>query len=100
MKEIKQSTTFIKWFRKLKDRKARAAILVRVDRLAEGHLGDVKPVKGAVGIQELRVHLGPGYRVYFREQDGQIIILLCGGDKSSQIKDIKKAIQIDRELSE
>ncbi|GGX59825.1 hypothetical protein GCM10007392_29770 [Saccharospirillum salsuginis] len=60
----------------------------------------MKQVKGAFGIQELRVHLGPGYRVYFREHDGQIIILLCGGDKSSQRHDIKKAIQIDKELSE
>ncbi|MGF1602993.1 MAG: type II toxin-antitoxin system RelE/ParE family toxin [Thermosynechococcaceae cyanobacterium] len=80
---------FSEWLAKLQDRKARAIIRTRLDRVALGLLGDYKSVGG--GIQELRISYGPGYRVYFA-QDGQtLIILLCGGDKSSQRRDIEQA---------
>lgn len=68
---------------------ARAVIASRLDRLAQGHTGDVAPV--GEGISELRIHYGPGYRVYFQKRGSAIIVLLCGGDKSSQAKDIKMA---------
>jgi putative addiction module killer protein len=90
----KETETFRKWERKLKDQKARAAIAARVFRLAHGLPGDVAPVGGR--ISELRVHHGPGYRVYFR-QHGRTIILLCGGDKSTQDRDVKTARRLAAE---
>ena len=87
--EIQRTEIFDKWFRKLKDRRAVLAIANRIDRAALGNLGDVEPVGG--GISEMRIFVGKGYRIYFVIQDGSLIILLCGGDKSSQQRDIKKA---------
>jgi len=87
--ELRQTETFRKWRTQLRDERARAAIASRLDRLAFGHAGDAAPVGD--GISELRIHYGPGYRVYFRKQGKTIIVLLCGGDKSSQAKDIKLA---------
>ena len=87
--EIRQSEAFRKWRSRLKDQRVRAIIASRIDRLAFGHAGDVEPV--GHGISELRIHYGPGYRVYFQKRGDIVIVLLCGGDKSTQDKDIKTA---------
>ena len=89
MIEIRQTAVFVKWIGGLADRRARLAIAKRIDRLAFGHAGDAKPVGN--GISELRVHSGPGYRVYFTRRGDTIIVLLCGGDKGSQARDIVRA---------
>ena len=89
MIEFKQTETFRKWRSRLKDERARAMVASRLDRLAFGNPGDVKPV--GQGISELRIVYGPGYRIYFRRRGNEIIILLCGGDKSTQAADIKTA---------
>lgn len=96
--ELKQTDAFRTWRTKLKDEKARALIALRLDRLTYGHAGDVKPV--AQGINELRIHYGPGYRIYFYRRGNTIIVLLCGGDKSTQDKDIKAAKRMLKEWSE
>jgi putative addiction module killer protein len=80
---------FTDWLNKLRDAKGRRAVLQRVGRLEYGLYGDCQPV--GEGVSELRIFVGPGYRVYFGEDDGHIIVLLCGGDKSTQSKDIKTA---------
>jgi len=98
MVELKQTDTFRKWRVKLKDRLARSAIASRLDRLVFGHVGDVKSIGN--GVSELRIHHGPGYRVYFQRRGDTIIILLCGGDKSSQERDIKTALRLATEWSE
>ena len=89
MLDIKQTATFRKWERKLRDQRAKALIAARIFRLANGLPGDVRPV--GKGVSELRIHHGPGYRVYFKEVDMEIVILLCGGDKSTQQRDIETA---------
>jgi putative addiction module killer protein len=98
MLELKQTETFRKSRMKLKDERARALIASRLDRLAYGHAGDAAPV--GEGISELRIHYGPGYRIYFQRRGGMVIILLCGGDKGSQAKDIKAAKRLVDEWSE
>ncbi len=98
MYELKQTETFRKWRTKLKDERARALIASRLDRLAYGHAGDVEPVGD--GISELRIHYGPGYRVYFQKRGTTLIVLLCGGDKNTQAKDIKTAKRLADEWSE
>lgn len=98
MFELKQTETFRKWRLKLKDSQARILIASRLDRLAYGHMGDVKSI--GHGISELRIHYGPGYRIYFRKQKNMIVILLCGGDKGTQEKDIKVAKRLVDEWSE
>ena len=95
---LKQTETFRKWRTQLKDMRVRALIAARLDRLAFGHAGDVQPVGD--GISELRIHHGPGYRIYLQNRGGVIIILLCGGDKGSQAKDIKTAKRLAKEWSE
>jgi putative addiction module killer protein len=80
---------FTEWLYGLRDVMGRKRILARVSRLQQGHYGDCEPV--GEGVNELRLFFGPGYRVYFGEQDGKIIVLLCGGDKDSQSKDIEQA---------
>ena len=92
MKEIRRSNVFIKWLKKLRDDRAVAKILERVNRLAEGNPGDVKPA--GEGISEMRIDYGPGYRVYFKDTGREIIILLCGGDKHTQQSDINEAKKI------
>ena len=92
MVEVVKSAAFDRWVRKLKDRRAAARVLVRIDRLAAGNSGDVKPVGG--GISELRIDHGPGYRVYYLQDGPRLILLLCGGDKSSQGRDIERAHRI------
>ena len=96
MIEVRQTAAFTKWIKGLADRRARLAIAKRIDRLAYGHLGDAKPV--GEGITELRVHMGPGYRVYFTRRGDIIIVLLCGGDKASQARDIVRAKALMNEL--
>jgi putative addiction module killer protein len=94
MFEIKQTATFAKWERKLKDPMARVQIAARIARIESGLMGDVSPV--GEGVSELRIHCGPGYRVYFTQQGSRIILLLCGGDKSSQHGDIETAKALAR----
>jgi len=96
--EIKQTETFRKWRMRIKDERTRALIASRLDRLAFSHLGDVEPV--GQGINELRIHHGPGYRIYFWKRGDLIIVLLCGGDKSTQTKDIKTAKRLADEWRE
>ncbi|RMO51679.1 hypothetical protein ALQ40_200138 [Pseudomonas syringae] len=89
MTTIKQTSTYMAWERRLKDQKAKAAIAARIFRVANGLMGDVSPV--GQGVSELRIHVGPGYRVYFQQRGHELILLLCGGDKSSQSRDIETA---------
>jgi len=96
--EFKQTESFQKWRTRLKDERIRALVASRLDRLAFGNAGDVKPV--GQGISELRIDYGPGYRIYFHQQGNTIVILLCGGDKSTQAKDIKTAKRLLEEWSE
>ena len=89
MLELKQTEQFRSWRTRLKDERTRALIASRLDRVAYGHAGDAAPV--GEGISELRIHQGPGYRIYFHRRGNTVVILLCGGDKGSQTKDIKTA---------
>lgn len=98
MKEIRKTATFEKWFKSLKDRRARVRIQVRIDRLEMGHYGDAEPV--GEGVSELRIFYGPGYRVYFVERGSVVVILLSGGDKSTQQSDIARAKALARDLEE
>ncbi len=96
---IEKTTVFDKWFRKLNDTRAKAKILFRLQKLEnEEHFGDCEPVGD--GIRELKINYAKGYRVYFKEVEGKIIILLIGGDKSTQKKDIEKAKEIWKKLKE
>ncbi len=90
MFELVSTRTFDAWVETLRDRQARQRIAARLTRLQAGNPGDVKPV--GEGISELRIDYGPGYRIYFTRRGPLIVLLLCGGDKSTQAKDIKKAI--------
>jgi len=95
---IEKTQEFDKWLKKINDIKAKAKILFRIQKLEKDeHFGDCKPV--GEGISELRINFAKGYRVYFKEKDGKIIILLIGGDKSTQEKDIKKAKEIWKKLN-
>jgi putative addiction module killer protein len=96
MIEIRQTETFAAWFAKLRDRTAKARVLVRIDRLSLGNPGDVRPV--GEGISEMRIGYGPGYRVYFVGRGEQAVVLLAGGDKSSQARDIATALRLARSL--
>jgi len=98
MIELKQTATFRKWWTRLKDKRALGVIFARLDRLAYGHAGDAEPV--GEGISELRIHYGPGYRVYFQRRGDTVVILLCGGDKKTQVRDIKTAKRLAKEWSE
>ena len=90
---IEKTSDFDKWFRKLKDLRAKAKILIRIQKLEQDeHFGDCEPVGD--GIQELKINYAKGYRIYFKEKDGKIIVLLIGGDKSTQKSDIEKAKEI------
>ena len=98
MKTIKQTATFQTWERKLKDKRAKAAIAARIFRVANGLMGDVSPV--GQGVSELRIHYGPGYRVYFQQRGDELVILLCGGDKSTQSRDIETAKDLANDWSD
>ena len=97
MIEIRETETFSSWLRDLRDDRARAKIAARVRRLAFGNPGDLKPV--GEGISELRIHHGAGYRVYFVQRGTLLIMLLCGGDKATQDKDIATAKKLVKESS-
>jgi putative addiction module killer protein len=94
--EVRQTEHYAKWFASLRDRAARVRIDIRVRRLSLGNPGDVKPVGD--GVSELRIDHGPGYRVYFFQQGSEFILLLAGGDKSSQDADIRRAKALAQEL--
>ena len=98
MFEIRKTDLFSEWLDGLRDIQARARVQARVERLALGNPGDVQPV--GEGVSELRIHYGPGYRVYFKQRGREVIILLAGGDKSTQAKDIRTALRLARNLSE
>ncbi len=94
--QLQSTELFDEWLRNLPDRKGRARILVRLESAQLGNLGDVKTVGG--GVREMRVHVGPGYRIYFAQRGRMLVLLLCGGDKSTQTRDIARANKILREL--
>lgn len=96
MIEIRKTDTFAKWIDALRDIRARARILVRIERLSAGNPGDVRPV--GEGVSELRIDYGPGYRIYFKKIGQKIVILLAGGDKRTQAKDIKTALRLAQNL--
>ena len=96
MLQIRKTDVYAEWIDNLRDLQGRARILVRVERLASGNPGDVKAIGG--GVSELRVHFGPGYRVYFSQRGNDIVMLLAGGDKSSQSTDIQTALQLAKNL--
>jgi putative addiction module killer protein len=98
MVEIRKTEVFARWIDGLSDVRARARILARIERLAAGNPGNVKPV--GEGVSELRVDYGPGYRVYFKRRGRELVILLAGGDKSTQAKDIRAALRLARGLVE
>lgn len=96
MVEIRKTELFAKWIDNIRDIQAKARVLVRIERLASGNAGDVKPV--GEGISEMRIDYGPGYRVYFMQRGSEFIILLAGGDKNSQSRDIKAALRLAQNL--
>ena len=96
MIEIRKTEIFAKWLDGLRDIRARARIQARIERLATGNPGDVKAV--GEGVSELLIDYGPGYRVYYRKHGQKVVILLAGGDKSTQAKDIKTALHLARNL--
>jgi len=87
--EIRQTEAYASWFEGLRDREAKSRILIRIRRLSLGNPGDVKPV--GEGVSELRIPYGPGYRIYFTKQGETIVVLLAGGDKSTQKRDVERA---------
>lgn len=96
MIEVRQTNRFTTWLAGLRDERAKAHILKRLDRAGNGNLGDVAPVGG--GVSEMRIFYGPGYRVYFVQRGLELIVLLCGGDKSTQGADIEEAKALAREI--
>ena len=98
MVEMRKTDLFVQWLDDLTDIQARARVQARIERLAAGNPGDVEPV--GEGVSELRINYGPGYRVYFKKRGRELIILLAGGDKGIQAKDIKVALRLARNLSE
>ena len=89
MLKVISTREFVAWLRRLRDHKAKAKVLARIERLALGNAGDVKPIGG--GLSELRIDHGPGYRIYFARRGNSVIVLIAGGDKSSQSRDIARA---------
>ena len=94
--EVRKTEAFAKWLDEIRDVRARARVLVRIERLSTGNPGDVKPV--GEGVSELRIEYGPGYRIYYKMQGRKVIILLAGGDKHSQARDIKTALRLAKNL--
>jgi putative addiction module killer protein len=98
MYELRKTEQFAQWLDSLRDIRAKARVLVRIERLAQGNPGDVRPI--GEGVSEMRIHYGPGYRVYYKQSGKRLIILLAGGDKRTQAKDIKTALYLARHLEE
>lgn len=98
MIEIRQAERFARWFDALRDRHARARILTRIRRLSLGNPGDVRPV--GEGVSEMRIDHGPGYRVYFIQRGETLVILLAGGDKRTQTRDIRAAVRLAHNLED
>lgn len=96
MIEIRQTAEYESWFEKQRDLQAKARVLARIRRLSLGNLGDIKSV--GEGVSELRITYGPGYRIYVKQQGDVLVILLVGGDKSSQKRDIERAKELARDL--
>jgi putative addiction module killer protein len=96
MFEVRRTAEFLDWLTDLRDAQARARIIKRIDRIADGNLGDTKSVGN--GVSELRFAFGPGYRVYYTVRESVVVILLCGGDKGSQGRDIERAIAMAKEI--
>jgi len=96
MIEIRKTEVFARWLDSLRDIHARARVQARIERLAAGNPGDVKPI--GEGVSELRIDYGPGYRVYFKKRGRELVILLAGGDKNSQASDVKTALRLARNL--
>ena len=96
MATIRTTNIFDSWYSRLRDRQAKARIAVRIDRLADGNPGQFRNLTG--GISEMKVDVGPGYRIYYTERSGEVIVLLVGGDKSSQSADMAKAREVARSL--
>lgn len=96
MIEVRQTTRFATWLAGVRDERAKARILKRLDRARNGNLGDVAPV--GEGILEMRIFYGPGYRIYFIKRGSALIVLLCGGDKSTQRSDIEEAKTLAKEI--
>ena len=96
--EVRQTERFVRWLTGLRDLRARAKVLARIERLIGGNPGDVKPV--GADVSELRINYGPGYRVYYLQRGTKLIILLAGGDKSLQSKDIDDALLLAANLTE
>ncbi|WP_316196345.1 MULTISPECIES: type II toxin-antitoxin system RelE/ParE family toxin [unclassified Bradyrhizobium] len=98
MPAIKRTDEFSGWIKSLRDARAKVKILARIDRLALGNPGDVAPV--GEGVSEMRIHYGPGYRVYFVQRGEEVVVLLCGGDKASQSADIAEAKKLAANLED
>ena len=96
--DVVQTHQFVRWLDGLRDLRARARVQARIERLISGNPGDIKPIRG--GISELRIPYGPGYRVYLLQQGSTLVILLAGGDKSSQTTDIETAIPLAKGLAQ
>jgi putative addiction module killer protein len=96
MMEVRQTDVFAAWFAALRDREARARITVRIRRLSLGNPGDVRAVGG--GVSEMRIDYGPGYRLYFVRRGQALVVLLCGGDKRGQDRDIARALELAKEV--
>ncbi len=96
MIEVRQTALFAAWLRDLRDLKARVRIAVRIERLQEGNFGDAKSV--GQGVSELRINYGPGYRVYYVRRGSTAVVLLCGGDKQTQDRDVARALKLAKEV--
>ena len=96
MIEVRKTGVFAQWLDGLRNIQARARVQARIERLAAGNAGDVKPV--GEGVSELRIDSGPGYRIYFKRRGREVVVLLAGGDKSTQANDIKTALRLARNL--
>jgi putative addiction module killer protein len=94
--EVRKTEVFARWLDGLRDLTARAGVQARIERFAMRNPGDVKPV--GEGVSEMRIDYGPGYRIYFKKRGREVVILLAGGDKSTQAKDIKAALRLARNL--
>lgn len=95
---IRATDLFVEWFAGLRDRQAARRIQARIDRAEDGNFGDCQPI--GEGVSEMRIHHGPDYRVYFIRQGMEVVILLAGGDKSTQARDIRAALKLARQLQE